>query len=81
MINYSNEVILIWYNHCFKWALIIDKILLSNKLLISIKYELNKFTYSFNSILINSNKLSNQLLFINYFKKSLIKYMINHKFV
>ncbi len=81
MNNYSSEVILIWYSHCFKWVLNIDKILLSNRLLISTKYELNKFTYSFNSILINSNWLSSQLLFINYFKKSLINYMINHIFI
>jgi hypothetical protein len=29
-LNYDNKAILIWYNRCIKWTLIIDKLLLLN---------------------------------------------------
>jgi hypothetical protein len=42
-LNYSSEVILIWYNNFTKWELIIDNLLLSNNQLDIIKYEINNF--------------------------------------
>jgi len=46
-LNYSNEVILIWYNFGIKKALIIDKLLFSNNSLIS-----KTMNYNFNHLII-----------------------------